>query len=96
MIRFDAYTATTGAAKKDDLGQIFFDVMGLGNFWPKLGKGFHTFAERMSFCDAGGHEVGAIQWGGRQGDRVMLEVKGDKSQAVAEELRARFRIVLPV
>lgn len=90
MIRFDAYTATTEAAKKDDLGQIFFDVMGLGNFFPRVGKGFHTFSDRMAFRDADGHEVGAVQWGGRQGDRVMLEVKGDKSPAVAEALRARF------
>ena len=82
MIRFDAYTATTEAAKKDDLGQIFFDVMGLGNFFPRVGKGFHTFSDRMAFRDADGHEVGAVQWGGRQGDRVMLE----RSKAINHRL----------
>ena len=30
MIRFDAYTATTEAAKKDDLGQIFLTLWALG------------------------------------------------------------------
>lgn len=90
MVKFDAYTATTTAAKRDDLGQVFFDVLGLGNFKLKLGKGFHTFAERLSFNAVEGGEVGAIQWGGRQGDRVMLEVKGEHSPAVVEKLRERF------
>lgn len=90
MVRFDAYTATTAEAKKDDLGQIFFDALGLGNFKLKMGRGFHTFAERLSFNSIEGGEIGAVQWGGRQGDRVMLEVKGEHSPRVAELLRGRF------
>lgn len=90
MVKFDAYTATTTAAKRDDLGQVFFDVLGLGNFKLKLGRGFHTFAERLSFNAIEGGEVGAIQWGGRQGDRVMLEVKGEHSPSVVEKLRERY------
>lgn len=90
MVKFDAYTATTTAAKRDDLGQVFFDVLGLGNFKLKLGKGFHTFAERLSFNSIEGGEVGAIQWGGKQGDRVMIEVKGEHSPAVVERLRERY------
>ena len=90
MVNFDAYTATTTSAKRDDLGQVFFDVLGLGNFKLKAGKGFHTFADRLAFCTVDGQEVGAVQWGGRQGDRVMLEVKGEHSPAVVETLRKRF------
>ena len=90
MVNFDAYTATTTSAKRDDLGQVFFDVLGLGNFKLKTGKGFHTFSDRLAFCTVEGQEVGAVQWGGRQGDRVMLEVKGEHSPAVVETFRKRF------
>ena len=91
MVRFDAYTATTAEAQKDDLGQIFFDVMGLGNFKLSMSKGFHTFGQRLAFRCLDGYEVGSVQWGGRQGERVMLEVKGEKTPEVVKTLRARFR-----
>lgn len=90
MVKFDAYTATTTAAKSDDLGQIFFDVLGLRNFHLRRTDGFHTFGERLAFVGLDGHEVGSVQWGGRQGERVMLEVKGERSTEVVERLRARF------
>lgn len=47
MVRFDAYSATTTAAKKDDLGQILMDAVGLGNMARtqiRESKGFHTLA----------------------------------------------------
>lgn len=92
MVRFDAYTATTTAAKRDDLGQVFMDAIGLGNMSRaaiKETKGFHTFGHRLGFS-LDGHELGAIQWGGKQGERVMLEVKGEYTPDVVERLRSRF------
>ena len=92
MVRFDAYTATTTGAKHDDLAQVLMDKVGLGNLCQaeiRQSKGFHTFGHRMGFS-RGGHEFAAIQWGGRQGERVMLEVKGEHTPAVVEGLRARF------
>lgn len=92
MVRFDAYSATTTAAKKDDLGQILMDAVGLGNMARtqiRESKGFHTFGHRMGFS-LDGHEFAAVQWGGRQGERVMLEVKGEQTPAVVERLRTRF------
>jgi hypothetical protein len=89
MVRFDAYTATLRGPKPDDLMQILFDQVGLAAGFTKT-RGFHTFGERMAIKDGGGHEFGAIQWGGRQGDRLMFEVKGEHSQKAAEALRARF------
>lgn len=88
MIRFDAYTATMKGPKPDDLVQILFEQVGLNATFNKT-RGFHTFGERLAIKD-GGSEVGAVQWGGRQGDRLMFEVKGEHSQKAAEALRARF------
>lgn len=91
MIRFDAYVATMTGAKTDDLAQILMDVGGLSSF-DKLvhGKGFHTFGHRMGVKDQSGTEWGSLQWGGRQGERVMLEVKGERTPGTVEALRARF------
>ena len=89
MVRFDAYTATMRGPKPDDLMQILFDQVGLAAGFSKT-RGFHTFGDRMAIKDGSGHEFGAIQWGGRQGDRLMFEVKGEHSQKAAEALRARF------
>lgn len=86
MIRFDAYTATATGKKPEDL---------LGLVWKigdnvKQGKGFHTFGERASVRNEYGEEVGSISWGGRQGDRVMVEVKGERTPEVVERLRSDF------
>lgn len=91
MVRFDAYTATTLEAKTDDLLQVLADAGGLGAFDRMTRtKGFHTFGERLGVKDESGTEWGSISWGGRQGDRVMLEVKGERTPAAVEALRARF------
>lgn len=92
MIRFDAYSATTEAAKAVDLVQLVATaVEGLpGKSWTmKQGKGFHQFGERISFVEDGS-EFAAVMWGGRQGDRVMLEAKGERTPAVVEALRSHF------
>lgn len=83
MIRFDAYTATATGRKPEDL---------LGLAWKvgdnvKRGKGRHTFGERLWIEDEWGGEVATVQWGGRQGDRVMLEVKGERTPGTVDLLR---------
>jgi hypothetical protein len=84
MVRFDAYTATTSALKPADvLPWLFAD---LGDTHTQ-GKGYHTFGERLSVTDSSGDQIGAIQWGGKQGDRIMVEVKGTRTPAVVERLR---------
>ena len=91
MVRFDAYTATSRGVKTDDFMQVLMDAGGLGSF-AKIaqGKGFHTFGQRLGVKDETGTEWGSIQWGGRQGDRVMIEVKGERTPKAVEALRARF------
>ena len=79
MVRFDAYTATLKGPKPDDLMQILFDQVGTAAGFSKT-RGFHTFGERLAIKDGNGHEFGAIQWGGRQEDRLMFEVKGSTHQ----------------
>lgn len=86
MVRFDAYTATTNEARPEDV---------LGLVWApgdevKQGRGFQTFGNRMSVRNVAGDEVAAVQWGGSQADRVMLEVKGERTPEVVERLRSRF------
>lgn len=89
MVRFDAYTATMRGPKPDDLMQILFDQVGIGASFSKT-KGFHTFGERLAIKGTDGHEFGAVQWGGRQGSRLMFEVKGERTPGASEALRARF------
>lgn len=90
MIRFDAYSATMVGATKDDLAGILFREVGMGTgITMQQGKGFHTFGERLS-VRSDGIEVGAISWGGRQGERVMLEVKGEHTPGAVEALRGAF------
>ena len=88
-VRFDAYTATMRGPKPDDLAQLLFDQVGIGGQWSKS-RGFHQFGERLAAKTQEGHEVGAVSFGGKQGDLLMIEVKGECSPAVVEALRARF------
>lgn len=88
MVRFDAYSATTQAATQYELMACLRrggDVVKV-----RQGKGFHTFSDRISVSDDTGTEWGSLMWGGPQGDRVMLEVKGERTPAVVEALRADF------
>lgn len=91
MVRFDAYSATTVEAKSTDLLSILADAGGVGSIHKmRQGKGFHTFGERIGITNQDGVEWGSVQWGGRQGDRVMIEVKGEATPKAAELLRSRF------
>lgn len=85
MLRFDGYTATTRAANHFQL----LDLFGPG-FESKEGRGFHSFGHRVGLRDESGSEVGSVMWGGAQGDRSCIEVKGEKSPEVVERLRSAF------
>lgn len=85
MVRFDAYTATTEALKPTDV--LPWIVTSPGDR-VRQGKGFHTFGERLWVEDESGDQVGAVQWGGRQGARIMIEVKGARTPEVVERLRS--------
>lgn len=91
MVRFDAYVATTHQAGKEDLMQLLAEVGGLGSMHRvREGKGFHTFGTRLSLADESGTEWASLQWGGRQGDWKMIEVKGERTPKAVEALRARY------
>ena len=93
MVRFDAYTATTQALTPDQVLPWFFDAGGgglMGGNTVHQGKGFHTFKERIAVRDGSGSEVGSIAYGGRQGDRIMVEVKGEATPHIVERLRSDF------
>ena len=89
MIRFDAYTATTREANPHQLVELLVQAAGDQNTVHQ-GRGFHTFGHRMAVKDASGAEVGAVQWGGMQGDLSMIEVKGEPTPGCVEALRARW------
>lgn len=90
MIRFDAYSATTTAAKSQDLVQILVDQAEFEGVKLSMGKGFHTFGERISVKDSSGSEFGSVMWGGRQGERCMIEVKGERTPKAVEAIRGAF------
>ena len=87
MVRFDAYTATTTAANHYQLAELF-DPMNAG-LRMEQGRGFYQFGHRLSMHDDTS-EVGYVQWGGGQADRVMIEVKGERTPEVVERLRSLF------
>lgn len=89
MIRFDAYTATTRAATGYQLIDLLKGSAGLDHTVHQ-GRGFHTFGHRLAVKDSTGIEVGAVQWGGSQGDLSMIEVKGESTGTAVEALRERF------
>jgi len=91
MVRFDAYSATTTACKAPDMLSVLAAAGGLGSFHKMTqGKGFHTFGERIGVKNEQGVEWGSVMWGGRQGDRVMIEVKGEATPKAVEAIRSRF------
>ena len=90
MVRFDAYSATTQAAKANELVSLLAEAAEGRSVSLKQGRGFHTFGERISLKDETGGEFASVMWGGRQGDRCMVEVKGEATPVVVEALRSRF------
>lgn len=90
MIRFDAYSATFSGAKPEKVFEVLTDQLGPAAHQSKLGKGFHTFGNRHAISDDTGSEVAAIMWGGHQGERVMVEVKGEHTPGVVEAIRCNW------
>lgn len=89
--RFDAYSATSTAAGHADFSDFLSSVLPMDSSWStKRGNGFHTFGNRLSYRDHTGTEVAALQWGGRQDSRVMIEVKGEYTPRAVEGLRTHF------
>lgn len=88
MVRFDAYTATITAAEPRDVLALLSQVGQVETV--KHGHGFHTFAQRASVRDGTGTEWASVQWGGSQGDRLMIEVKGEHTPAAAEAIRSTY------
>lgn len=86
LTRFDAYTATTRAAKAEHLIPMIWQV------GDKLrqGKGHHGFEHRASFVGFDGAETGSVSWGGTHADLVMIEAKGERTPEVVEKLRAAY------
>lgn len=89
-VRFDAYTATTAALKASQVVPWLFD-MSRGDS-VQYGRGFHTFGERIAVKDDTGAEVGSVSYGGRQGDRIMVEVKGARTPEVVDRLRVEAEV----
>lgn len=90
MIRFDAYSATTTAATVPQIMSLLASTAGSHIGPMKQGKGFHTFGDRIGIKNDSGVEWASVQWGGSQGDRVMVEVKGEATPDVVEALRGSF------
>lgn len=88
MVRFDAYSATLRGQKHEDLAQLLIGQVGTGRCTVHAGNGHHTFGHRLAVKDESGSEVGSVQWGGRQGDRLMIEVKGERTPGAVEAIRA--------
>jgi hypothetical protein len=86
LTRFDAYTATTRAAKPFDL--IPLAMRGGDRF--RQHRGHHGFEHRASLVGPDGSEAAAISWGGMHGDLVMLEAKGERTPSVVSALRDRY------
>ena len=89
MIRFDAYSATTTEAKSTELLDLLRSCA-VGPVTFSSGKGFHSFGERISVKDESGSEYGSVSWGGRQGSRCMIEVKGEQTPAAVDCLRQHY------
>jgi DNA relaxase NicK len=92
MLRFDAYSATTTEANHHQVVDLLANSCGISGFHKlKQGKGFHTFSDRLGISNEEGVEWASVMWGGRQGDRVMFEVKGESTPKAVEALRGRFK-----
>jgi hypothetical protein len=87
--KFDGYTATTTEAEPGQLVALLTESGFADAF--KQGRGFHTFAERISCLGVDGLEIGSVSYGGKiQGDRCMIEAKGDCTPKVVEALRSLY------
>ena len=84
MVRLDAYTATTRALRPNDAVHLLLEH----GDQVKHARGQSTFAEQYRVEDEWGRSVGSVNFGGKlQGDRVMIEVKGERTPSAVERLR---------
>lgn len=84
--RFDAYTATTRAAKATELMPMLWM---LGDKI-RQGRGHHGFEHRASFASMDGTEAGSVSWGGTHGDLIMVEAKGERTPIIVDRLRSAY------
>ena len=84
--RFDAYTATFKMADSKLVYPVFFDHQILGDEWTD-GPGYHGFEKKESFKGADGTEWASLLYGGKQGDRIMFETKGERAPEIIKHLR---------
>jgi hypothetical protein len=88
MVRFDAYTCTVEGPSVHEAVSM---LRGSPSDEIREGKGFHTFGHRITVKDHAGDEVGAIQYGGMQGVRLMVEVKGERTPWAVDNIRREWR-----
>lgn len=86
-VRFDAYTATTDELTHDAAVMLLVQAGGPANVTLHQGRGFHQFGERIAVKGYHGDEIGAVQWGGKHGNLVMLEAKGTVTPDVVQLVR---------
>jgi hypothetical protein len=86
LTRFDAYTATTRAAKADDLIPLLWQ----GDEKIRQGRGHHGFEHRVSLSGPDGSETGSVSWGGTHGELVMMEAKGERTPRIVDRLRSKY------
>ena len=84
--RFDAYVATTRAARHDDLICMLLK----GGDTHRQGRGHKGFEHRFACVGPDGAEAASVSWGGTHGDLVMLEAKGERTPVIVERLRSRY------
>jgi hypothetical protein len=85
--RFDAYTATTRAARSGDLLGILEQFRGGGERM-RQGRAYHGFERKVALTTDGGSEWASVLWGGTHGDLVMVEAKGERTPHVVKALRS--------
>lgn len=84
MPEFDAYSATSRAAKPE----IFLGMLWKPGFQVREGRGFHGFERRLSVkSEETREEVGAVSFGGTHDDLVMVEAKGVWTPDLVQRIR---------
>lgn len=84
--RFDAYTASTRAAKPHDALSL---CLRLGDRL-REGRGHHGFSDRIAVIGDDGAEAASVSSGGLHADLVMIEVKGSRTPEVVEAIRGKY------
>jgi hypothetical protein len=88
--RLDAYTATVRDVDPAAIMTLVYRHRAHGDS-SRERDGFFGFGQRLCFRDESGSEYAAVQWGGKHGDLGMLEVKGDRTPEVVQDVRETFK-----